>query len=156
MKSYRGFIQSFSRPNSVFVFGSNTEGRHGGGAAAAAVVRFGAVMGQSRGLQGQSYAIPTCTGAIEPLPVEEIGNDVRIFLGFVVRHPELTFFLTPIGTGISSIDSAKMAGLFIDGRDIPNLIFPEVFIEFIAVDGQNVEVVDPSTYQEDPNVPKPL
>ena len=43
----------------IFVFGSNTEGDHGGGAAADAVRHFGAVMGQAAGLQGQSYAIPT-------------------------------------------------------------------------------------------------
>ena len=46
-------------PGQVFVFGSNAQGRHLGGAARQAVQRFGAVMGQGEGLQGQSYAIPT-------------------------------------------------------------------------------------------------
>ena len=43
----------------IFVFGSNLEGRHLGGAARTALRHFGAVMGQGVGLQGQSYAIPT-------------------------------------------------------------------------------------------------
>ena len=43
--------------NEVFVFGSNGQGAHLGGAAATAVRKFGAKMGQAEGLQGQSYAI---------------------------------------------------------------------------------------------------
>ena len=45
-------------PNEVFVFGSNEQGLHYGGAAKAAVENFGAIMGQGNGLQGKSYAIP--------------------------------------------------------------------------------------------------
>lgn len=43
-------------PHEVFVFGSNRQGYHGGGAAAMAHAYFGAVWGQGVGLQGQSYA----------------------------------------------------------------------------------------------------
>ena len=46
------------QPNEVFVFGSNLEGMHGGGAALIAYRKFGAIMGQGVGLQGQSYGIP--------------------------------------------------------------------------------------------------
>ena len=45
--------------NTVFVFGSNPEGRHGAGAAKIAKEKFGAIYGQGEGLQGNSYAIPT-------------------------------------------------------------------------------------------------
>ena len=44
------------KQNEVFVFGSNKAGNHVGGAARVAVEKFGAVMGQGEGLQGQSYA----------------------------------------------------------------------------------------------------
>ena len=47
------------KSNEIFVFGSNTSGRHLGGASWMAYQRFGAVMGQAEGPQGQSYAIPT-------------------------------------------------------------------------------------------------
>ena len=50
------------RPDEVFVFGSNASGAHGGGAARFAYDRFGAVWGQSEGLQGQSYGIDTMSG----------------------------------------------------------------------------------------------
>lgn len=52
------------RPDEVFVFGSNLAGAHGGGAAAATHMFFGAVWGQGVGLQGQSYAIPTMQGGV--------------------------------------------------------------------------------------------
>lgn len=64
-------------PDEVFVFGSNLHGYHGGGAAAAAHRRFGAVWGQGVGLQGQSYAIPTMQGG-----VETIKPYVDEFIGF--------------------------------------------------------------------------
>lgn len=63
IKDYNGFsyYEGFIRPsdNVVFVFGSNLEGRHGAGAALFAKNNFGAIYGQSEGLQGNSYAIPT-------------------------------------------------------------------------------------------------
>ncbi len=49
-------------PGEVFVFGSNAQGAHGGGAARFAYDRFGAVWGQGEGLQGQSYGIDTMSG----------------------------------------------------------------------------------------------
>ena len=54
--------RSLLENNQIFVFGSNEHGRHGGGAAHTAVIKFGAIMGQGEGLQGQSYAIPTMEG----------------------------------------------------------------------------------------------
>ena len=46
-------------PNTVFVFGSNPQGKHGAGAAKVATTKFGAKYGQGRGLQGNAFAIPT-------------------------------------------------------------------------------------------------
>ncbi len=51
----------------IFVFGSNTDGDHCGGAALVALKRFGAVNGQAEGPQGRSYAIPTA----EYIEIEE-------------------------------------------------------------------------------------
>jgi hypothetical protein len=45
--------------NEVIVFGANVQGRHGKGAALTAKNKFVAIYGQSKGLQGQSYAIVT-------------------------------------------------------------------------------------------------
>lgn len=58
MRIYKGKIKSI-KPYQIFVFGSNTEGRHGKGSALFAKQKCGAIYGQSSGLQGNSYAIIT-------------------------------------------------------------------------------------------------
>lgn len=45
--------------DTIFVFGSNPEGRHGAGAAKVAREKFGAIYGRGEGLQGSAYALPT-------------------------------------------------------------------------------------------------
>ena len=57
-KTYTGLVNSL-QDNQIFVFGSNTQGRHSAGAAKTARDKFGAIYGQAEGLQGQSYAIIT-------------------------------------------------------------------------------------------------
>lgn len=81
--------------NEIFVFGSNKRGSHGAGAAAFAVRKFGAKMGQGDGLQGQSYAISTMEGLIET------ARNVKRFLRFAEEHQELRFYVTAIGCGIA-------------------------------------------------------
>ena len=46
------------KTNEIFVFGSNSNGVHNGNAAATAM-KFGAIMGQAVGMQGQTYAMPS-------------------------------------------------------------------------------------------------
>jgi len=103
----------------VFVFGSNASGAHGAGAALTAYERFGAIWGQGRGLQGQSYGIDTMSGW------DALVADVRDFLGFAREHPELTFLLTPVGTGIAGWSATEVAPLFADAPD--NVLLPESF-----------------------------
>lgn len=58
---YTGLITP--QDDTIFVFGSNPEGRHGrgekAGSSGVAVREFGAKKGVGEGLQGRSYAIPT-------------------------------------------------------------------------------------------------
>lgn len=95
------------KPDEVFVFGSNLAGHHGGGAARAALNKFGAVWGQGVGLQGQSYAIPTMQGG-----VETIKPYVDEFIAFAKAHPELKFYVTRIGCGIAGFKDEEIAPLF--------------------------------------------
>lgn len=74
--------------NEVFVFGSNLEGLHGGGAAAVAM-KWGAIWGQGVGLQGQTYAIPTMQGG-----VETIEPYVEEFFSFAKTKHNLNFLVT--------------------------------------------------------------
>ena len=108
--------------NEIFVFGSNLQGAHGGGAARIAFEKFGAVMGQGVGLQGQSYAIPTMQGGPNTiLPyVEE-------FIGFAKQHPEMTFLVTRIGCGIAGFVPAEIAPLFAGAVNVENIHLPQDF-----------------------------
>ena len=76
----------------VFVFGSNKEGRHGGGAAYIAFKEFGAEWGVGIGMTGRCYAISTMDGSIDI-----IRRHVDDFTAYAKAHPELTFLVTPIG-----------------------------------------------------------
>ncbi len=106
-------------PNEIFVFGSNLAGMHAGGAARLAVDRFGAIMGQGVGLQGQSYAIPTMQGG-----VNTIQPYVDEFLRFADCHPEMTFLVTRIGCGIAGFTPAEIAPLFSGAIGLPNVHLP--------------------------------
>ena len=110
------------KPDEVFVFGSNLAGRHGGGAAYVAWRKFGAVMGQGVGLQGQSYAIPTMQGG-----VETIEPYVTEFIAFAQAHPERFFYVTRIGCGIAGFRDAEIAPLFAAARSLDNVCMPETF-----------------------------
>ena len=108
--------------NEVFVFGSNLAGMHGGGAARVARLRFGAVMGQGVGLQGQSYAIPTMQGG-----EDTIRPYVDEFVAFAKSHPEKRFFVTPIGCGIAGFEPENIAPLFAGAVNVENVALPESF-----------------------------
>ena len=110
-------------PNEIFVFGSNLEGMHGGGAALTAYKKFGAVWGQGTGLQGQSYAIPTMQGG-----VETIKPYVDEFIDFARKHPDLRFLVTPIGCGIAGFKPSQIAPLFTEAKNLPNIYLPKEFL----------------------------
>ena len=114
------------QPNEIFVFGSNLEGAHGGGAAAFALKHFGAIWGQGVGLQGNSYGIPTMHGG-----VNDIKPYVDEFIDFAQAHPTLHFLVTRIGCGIAGFHDEEIAPLFAPAIDIENTWLPESFIKII-------------------------
>ena len=111
------------KENEIFVFGSNLQGMHGGGAARLAYEKFGAIWGQGMGLQGQCYGIPTMHGGIDA-----IKPYVDEFIGFAKSHPELTFLVTRIGCGIAGFRDEEIAPLFKECIDIENVILPRSFV----------------------------
>lgn len=111
-------------PHEIFVFGSNLQGIHAGGAARAARLYFGAEMGNGVGLQGRSYAIPTMQGG-----VDTIRPYVDEFIDFALAHPEMTFLVTPIGCGIAGFSPCDIAPLFRNAVAIENIYLPESFWE---------------------------
>ena len=85
------------REGEIFVFGSNKEGLHGGGAARIAYEEFGAEWG---GGVGMAYA---------------------------KEHPELTFLVTRIGCGIAGWRDSEIAPLFKEASALDNVTLPEEF-----------------------------
>lgn len=117
------------KPDEVFVFGSNLEGIHGGGAARMAHIHFGAQMGQGVGMQGQSYAIPTMQGG-----VETIRPYVDHFVAYAKQHIECFFFVTRIGCGIAGFSVKEIAPLFAHAAELPNVCLPKSFVECLESD----------------------
>ena len=121
------------KPNEIFVFGSNLQGYHGGGAARLAMNQWGAVWGQGTGLQGQTYAIPTMQGGIGT-----IRPYIDQFIKFAQNDPERTFLVTERGCGIAGFRPADIAPLFKNAINIPNIWLPQRFWEIL----QKEEVQD--------------
>lgn len=100
----------------IFVFGSNTSGRHGKGAALFAFQNRGAIYGQGAGRQGHSYAIPTrallTRTYLTTLPLVKIAAHVQDFLKYAHENPALRFEVTRIGCGLAGYTDREMAPLF--------------------------------------------
>ncbi len=103
----------------IFVFGSNLQGRHGGGAARMAHQRFGAEWGVGTGPTGQTYAIPTMHGG-----VEAIKPYVDEFIEYAESHPQNRFLVTRVGCGIAGFTDSQIAPLFAGALRLPNVSLP--------------------------------
>lgn len=118
-------------PNQIFVYGANSCGKHGAGAAKLAL-RWGAKMGEY-GLNGQTYGIPTKDKKIQTLPLDKIQVHVNDFLATAFSHPEYEFLVTKIGTGLAAIPISDIAPLFkaVKTGVFDNVILPKEFYDFL-------------------------
>lgn len=121
-----GMIRTLE-PNEVFVFGSNSAGQHGGGAAMTAMRFFGAEWGKGEGIQGQSYAIPTMEG------LERTQEAVHRFCIYAKENPDKRFLVTPIGCGIAGYSPRDIAPMFKEAIEIENVTLPKEFWEVLGL-----------------------
>jgi len=100
--------------NHIFCFGSNTEGRHGAGAAKVARENFGAKYGQARGFQGQSYAIVTkdLKVGMRSVSLDSIFNEVVDLMIFAENFPKYTFWVTKIGSSLAGFEISEIKSIF--------------------------------------------
>ena len=142
------------KSNEVFVFGSNTEGKHGDGAAKTAVDKFGAKYGEPKGLQGQSYAIITkdLSKGKRSVSLDSIYNQVIDLNDRAKVRDDLKFYVTKFGTDLAGFTTEEIKQIWQDIHEnyiiADNIVLPkefEVRDKQPAVQGvsSNVEVVSP-------------
>lgn len=147
-KTYSGMIQNLA-PNQVFVFGSNTQGKHGKGAALTAKNKFGAIYGQAEGPQGQSYAIITkdLTKNTHPSRTpEQIKEQVHNLYEYARENPDKEFLVaySGKGTNLNAYSNQEMADMF-GSEPIPNnIVFEQEFNKLIPTESTQTSSVQSS------------
>jgi hypothetical protein len=149
MKTYKGLI-GVLEPTQILVFGSNPEGRHGGGVAKMAHDLFGAKYGKGRGLHGQSYALVTknltpyhyeAESGIEYVKAgrrsvspDQIKDNIKDLYAFAKMCPSLEFHVayTDSDNNLNGYSAKEMAAMF-SAHPIPeNMVFNEAFAKMIT------------------------
>ena len=145
MEKYIGGVYDSDRlnnplSNDILVFGSNTQGRHGKGSALFAKEKFGAVYGQSKGRQGNSYAICTKDLTVRKHPSvqkETIMEQIQVLYSYAAAHPELNFLIVYSGVGenLNAYSNIEMADMFKNafflGFIPSNILFQETFLKLM-------------------------
>ena len=112
--------------NEIFVFGSNIQGSHGGGAAWFAYKNLGAEWGVGEGLTGHCNALPTMEGKAS------MKAAVYRFIDCAKEHPELTFLVTAVGCGIAGYTPQEVAPLFRNALALENVYLPQMFFDVLS------------------------
>lgn len=115
--------------NEVFVYGSNTAGINGAGAALQAKNVWGAKNGVGEGFTGRMnccYALPTLDwngGQLTKRSHGELMRSVTRFYRAAHIYPKKTFLLTKVGCGLAGYDESYMKQFFAETP--ANVIKPE-------------------------------
>ena len=137
LRCYRGNI--VPEENTIFVFGSNPEGRHGAGSAKVAREKFGAIYGQGEGLQGNSYALPTKdlrvteNRGLRSISPEQIVENIRKMYQVASENPDKQFKVAYRNkldeTTLNGYTGMEMIQMFKDAGPIPdNVWFSEEWV----------------------------
>lgn len=135
-KTYKGIITELP-DNGIFVFGANTEGRHGLGAAKTAKEKFGAVYGRT-GLINKSYGIITkdLNRNFHPSVSKEfIINQIESLYTLAIITPEKDYYVAYQGVGknLNAYSPQEMADMFREAMFVipENIIFEEEFSKLL-------------------------
>jgi len=111
------------RDTQIFVFGSNLNGNHAGGAAKLAQEKFGAQEGIAEGLTGQSYAFPTLDKEMKKVTKKALKASRDLLYKCAEKDPTKQFILTKVGCGIAGFTEDEMKEIF-KGESPSNIIMP--------------------------------
>ncbi len=135
-RTYRGVITDLP-DNGIFVFGANTEGRHGLGAAKTAKEKFGAVYSRT-GLVNKSYGIITkdLNRKFHPSVSKEfIINQIESLYTLAIITPEKDYYVAYQGVGknLNAYSPQEMADMFREAMFVipENIIFEEEFSKLL-------------------------
>ena len=137
VSSYTGNITPDA--NTIFVFGSNPEGRYGAGAAKIAREQFGAIYGQGEGLQGNAYALPTKdlrvkkSNSLRSIPPEQIIESIKKLYETARQNPNKQFKIAYRNTDKASLNGytgLEMIDMFLKAGSIPsNIVFSKEWVD---------------------------
>lgn len=173
MRFWTGDTIKELKENQIFVFGSNPQGRHGAGAAKAAM-SFGAKYGVGRGLQGQTYALITknlevnykekATGIVyekegyNSVSPEQISKNVDDLYECAKQNSDKLFVVVyknetwPNGSSKKSLNGytgEEIFNIFAEQKEVPkNIIFHDSFKPLALLLDNKKEVVAPQAEQE--------
>lgn len=143
-KLYRAPVSSYSGDitpdaNTIFVFGSNPEGRHDAGAAKVAREKFGAVYGQGEGLQGNAYALPTKdlrvkeNNSLRSISEGQIIESIKKLYDTARQNPDKQFKVAYRNTTTASLNGytgLEMIDMFLKAGSIPsNIVFSKEWVD---------------------------
>lgn len=115
---------SYLNENEIIVFGTNPEGNHSSRAALYAVNNFGAKMGVSEGISGQSYAIP-----VHKHLRHKMVSAVERFIQYALNNKNKIFIVLPIGCGAAGMDPAFVSLMFRNAVELQNVLLPKLFVD---------------------------
>lgn len=143
-KLYRTSVSSYTGDitpdaNTIFVFGSNPEGRHGAGAAKIAREQFGAIYGQGEGLQGNAYALPTKdlrvteNRGLRSISESQIIENIKKLYETARQNPYKQFKVAYRNTDRASLNGytgLEMIDMFLKAGSIPtNIVFSKEWVD---------------------------
>lgn len=134
---YEGDIEPSN--NTIFVFGSNPEGRHGAGAAKIAKDKFGAKRGVGEGLTGNAYALPTKdlrvkeNNGLKSILPEQIIENIKKLYETARQNPDKQFKVAYRNTDKASLNGytgLEMIDMFLNAGPIPvNIVFSKEWVD---------------------------
>lgn len=132
MKKYTPEFILALLPNEYFVFGSNLNGNHAGGAARTAAGKFSAEWGVGEGITGRCYALPTLDENMQKVTPTALRRSFEKLWGVALDNPEKIFLVTKVGCGIAgwTIEEVKnilWASVGSIGDLPPNVVLPKEF-----------------------------
>lgn len=143
-KLYRPSVSNYTGnitpdASTIFVFGSNPEGRHGAGAAKIAKEQFGAIYGQGEGLQGNAYALPTKdlrvteNRGLRSISEAQIIENIKKLYDAARQNPDKQFKIAYRNTNEVSLNGytgLEMIDMFLKAGPIPtNIVFSKEWVD---------------------------